>query len=230
MNTSTTVPTLALAFLATLANAHEGDYGLWTANGRVQTALANDVTGLLEDFGLRVFAAELVASGGGQTQDWSSDEPGIFIAPASLPDNTPVGFTILSNLRFWDGTGPVSITDAANPMQLQFGPESRSTPTDGSSVAGFTINYDADAPGGFDEHFDFLLPASPAGVYFLEMSFNLSGFQDSRSTWTVFNAGLSEDLHHQAIEFAETVLVPAPGAAALGVLSLGLLATRRRRG
>lgn len=226
MKTSTT-SVLVLAAASTLAIADGGDYGLWVANGKVQTAIGDHAEGDLENLGERVFAADLEAVLGG----WEAEEPGIFIPEALLPDNTAVGFRILSNLRYWDGNGAVSIGDAVDTMTLQFGPESRTTPNAVSIVDGFTINYDADAVGGFDEHFDFLLgDGAPTGVYFLEMSFTLSGFADSRSTWTVFNAGLSEEIHDQAVDYAANVLVPAPGSAAIGVLTLGMLSARRRRG
>ncbi|MFG0306954.1 MAG: hypothetical protein ACF8Q5_12160 [Phycisphaerales bacterium JB040] len=208
------------------ALADGGDYGLWTQNGKVQTAIGDHTDQVLFGFGERVFAADMLGS---VATGWEADEPGIFIPEASLPDNTAVGFNILGNLLYWDGTGPVSAVDASVAMTLRFGPESRVTPGDASTVAGFTINYDADAVGGFDEHYDYLLGAGAAeGIYFLQNSFTLSGFQESRSVWTVFNAGLTELEHDAAIEYAETVLVPAPGAA--GVLAMaGLIGARRRR-
>jgi|GEM_PF-2056067 len=208
------------------ALADGGDFGLWTSDGKVQTAVGDHTGQVLLNFGERVFAADMLGS---VATGWEAEEPGIFIPEASLPDNTQVGFNILGNLLYWDGTGPVSAVGASAAMTLRFGPESRVTPGDASTVAGFGINYDADAIGGFDEHYDHLLGAGAAeGIYFLQTSFTLTGFSDSDSVWTVFNAGLTELRHDEAIEYAETVLVPAPGGA--GVLALaGLIGARRRR-
>jgi len=217
---------MPLALASAIAAAHNGDYGLVVQGGKVVTGVADDVTGTIGDLGERVFGAELSLSGG----LWSASEPGIFIPAASLPDNTQVGFTIEAALRYWDGTGPVDFsTLASDPMTLAFGPESRQTPGADTDVAGFSILYDADAPGGFDEHLDFLVDgAAPAGIYLLQMRFQLSGFADSDSVWTVFNAGLDDTVHDAAIDYVEATYVPAP--ASLALLGVGaVLAPRRRR-
>lgn len=216
--------TVALA--GTVASAHEGDYGLLVQGGKVVTGIADDVTGAVTDLGTRVFGAELEDNG----TFWEAGEPGVFIPAASLPDNTQVSFIIEAALRYWDGTGPVNFsTIPAEQMTLGFGPETRLTPTSDTDVAGFSILYDADAPGGFDEHFDFLVPGSAsAGIYLLQMRFSLSGFEDSDSVWTVFNAGLDDTLHDAAIDYVGATYVPAPGASALLGFG-GVLAGRRRR-
>ncbi len=215
----------AIALAAGTATAHEGDYGLLVQGGQVITGIGDHAAGDIDDIGERVFAAELGDNG----TFWEAEEPGIFIVENSLPDNTTVSFTIEAALRYWDGTGPVNLSVAANPMTLEFGPNSVTTPAVDGDVSGFGINYDADQVGGFDEHFDFLIDNSaPTGIYVLQMRFSLSGFADSESTWTVFNAGLDEEFHEEAIEWVEANLVPAPGA--MGLLALGgLAATRRRR-
>lgn len=215
----------ALALAAGMAAAHEGDYGLLVQGGQVVTGIGDHDTGTIGDIGERAFAAEIDINGA----FWEAEEPGVFIPEASLPDNTQVSFTIEAALRYWDGTGPVNLSVAPDAMTLEFGPESRTTPAVDGDVSGFSITYDADAIGGFDEHFDFLMDSgAPAGIYVLQMRFGLSGFADSESTWTVFNAGLDEAAHEEAIEWVEANLVPAPGALALlGFGSLGL--ARRRR-
>jgi hypothetical protein len=179
----------------------------------------------ITNVGERVFAADLNAVVGG----WEAEEPGIFIEAGSLPDNTQVGFTITRAVRYWDGTGAVNFdTIASVPLSLEFGPNSVQTPGTDTEVNGFTIAYDADAPGGFDEHWDFLLAdPAPTGIYLLELRFSLSGFLDSDTTWTVLNAGLDEAVHDEAIEWAEAN-IPTPGALALLALG-GVTAGRRRR-
>ena len=216
----------ALGLACGAAVAHEGDYGLLVQGGQVVTGIGNHDTGVISEIGERVFGSELAVNGG----FWEAEEPGVFIPEASLPDNTEVSFTIEAALRYWDGVGPVNFDIVpTETMTIEFGPASVSTPASDTDVAGFGINYDADAVGGFDEHFDFLLDGSAsAGVYVLQMRFSLSGYADSASTWTVFNAGLDEELHDAAIDYVEASYVPAPsGIAALGIA--GVFASRRRR-
>ncbi len=205
---------------------HEGgDYGLTIIDGAVAVGIGDHDDGVINNIGERVFAADMSISG----PNWFADEPGIFIAEASLPDNTQVSFTLTQSLLYWDGTGPVSFSQAVNAMTLGFGPASASTSMDTSPVAGFSINYDADAVGGFDEHLDYTIDGSAAnGIYLLANTFSLSGAMDSEVIFTVFNAGLDEEIHDAAVEYAESVLVPAPSSAGLLALA-GLSAMTRRR-
>lgn len=216
---------LATSVIASLALADGGDYGLAIMDGAVAVGIGDHDAGTISNIGERVFAADMFISG----PNWFADEPGIFIEEASLPDNTQVGFTLTQSLMYWDGTGAVNFTQAANSMSLAFGPASVSTSLDNSVVAGFSINYDADTVGGFDEHMDYTMDGSAAnGIYLLSNTFSLSGAADSDVIFTLFNAGLDEVAHDAAIEYAEEVLVPAPGAAGLLALA-GLGAMTRRR-
>ncbi len=217
---------IASSACASLALADGGDYGLAIIDGVTSVGIGDHDAGIISDFGERVFGADMFISG----PNWFADEPGIFIAQGSLPDNTQVGFTLTQSLMYWDGTGEVNFSVAAQAMSLGFGPVSVSTALDGSPVAGFSLNYDADQIGGFDEHFDYTLDGSAAaGIYLLANTFSLTGAADSEVIYTVFNAGLDEGTHDIAIDYVENVIVPAPGGAAL--LALGGLgvATRRRR-
>lgn len=217
-----------LILSASAAQAHEGDYGLAIIDGQVAVGLGDHDSGTISEFGERVFGAELDISG----PNWFGDEPGIFIEEGSLADNTQVSFTLTGALLYWDGTGAINFTQAANAMALTFGPASVSTALDGSNVSGFSINYDADLVGGFDEHFDYTIDGSaPIGVYVLANTFSLSGAADSEVIYTVFNAGLDEDAHDAAIKYVDSVLVPAPGVLSmLGLAGVGLSVGSRRRG
>jgi len=219
-----TASMIALAVASAGALADGGDYGLAISDGQVVVGIGDHDAQAISGFGERVFLADMSLSG----PNWFADEPGIFIEEASLPDNTQVGFNIVGSLQYWDGTGPVSFAQAADTMTLQFGPESRTSSTDGSDVAGFDLTYDADQVGGFDEHYDYLIDGSAGnGIYLLTNTFTLSGAADSVTIFTLFNAGLTEELHDAAGEYAENVLVPAPASAAL--LGLGALGAARRR-
>lgn len=215
----------AAASLA-LAHGEDADYGLAIIDGSVAVGLGDHDTGTITEFGERVFAAEMALSG----SNWFADEPGIFIAENSLADNTQVSFTLTSALLYWDGTGSVNFSQAAHAMNLTFGPASVSTAFNNNPVAGFSINYDADQAGGFDEHFDYTVDAAAGnGIFVLANSFSLSGASDSEVIFTVFNAGLEEDLHEEAIEYVEHVFVPAPGAmGVLAIAGLGMVSRRRR--
>jgi hypothetical protein len=219
---------IAFGAAASLAFGHgeDADYGLAIMDGSVAVGLGDHDTGTITEFGERVFAAEMAISG----SNWFADEPGIFIAEGSLLDNTQVSFTLTSALLYWDGTGDVDFSQSANAMTLSFGPASVSTAFDNNPVAGFSINYDADQVGGFDEHFDYTIDASAgAGIYVLANTFSLTGAADSEVIFTVFNAGLEEDLHEEAIEYVEHVLVPAPGATGvLAIVGLGAMSRRRQ--
>jgi hypothetical protein len=211
---------------ASLALADGGDYGLAITNGVTNVGIGDHDEGTISDFGERVFGSDMFISG----SNWFADEPGIFIAEGSLPDNTQVSFTLTQSLMFWDGTGAVNFTQSADAMSLGFGPASVSTTFDNNPVSGFAINFDADQVGGFDEHLDYIIDGSASsGIYLLANTFSLSGAADSDIIFTVFNAGLDEDIHDSAIDYVESVLVPAPGAASVLLLSgFGVISRRRR--
>jgi hypothetical protein len=217
--------TIAISLCASFALADGGDYGLAIDGGNVAVGIGDHDSGTISDFGERVFGADMFISG----INWFADEPGIFIEEGSLADDTQVGFTLTNQLLYWDGTGAVSFGATANIMSLGFGPASVTTAADNSPVAGFSLNYDADQIGGFDEHFDYTIDASaPMGIYLLQNTFSLSGAGDSDVIFTVFNAGLDEGVHDAAIDYVENVLVPAPAGPALLTFG-GLAAARRRR-
>lgn len=221
----TRVSAVILTGVCGLGVAHEGDYGLLLDNGVVLTGIGDHGAQVINDIGERVFAAEMLPVG----SNWFADEPGIFIAANSMPDGVGVGFVLEAALRRWDGTGAVDFSSIpSQAMTLEFGPLSVTTAASDGDVAGFSIAYDATSPAGLDEHFDFLLDAAAGeGIYLLQMRFTVEGFTDSLSTWTVFNAGLGEDLHGAAIEYVESSFVPAPGAVVL--LAAGLVGVPRRR-
>lgn len=214
-----------LAACAGSVLADGGDYGLVIVDGVVTTGVGDHDDQVVTDIGERVFAADMALVG----PNWFADEPGIFVQAGSLPDGVGIGFVLEGAVRRWDGTGAVDFSAvSSSPMTLEFGPLSATTAMTDADVAGFSIAYDAGSPTGFDEHWDFLLDGSAgAGIYLLQLRFTIDGFQDSLSTWTVFNAGLDETAHDAAIDYVENVIVPAPGAALL-LAGAGLAGVRRR--
>ncbi|MFK7884250.1 MAG: hypothetical protein AB8F26_08745 [Phycisphaerales bacterium] len=218
---------IAVAGMAGVAFADGGDYGLLIQDGKVVTGVGDHDEQVIENIGERVFAADMSLVGA----NWVADEPGIFIEAGSMPDNSGIGFVIESPLMRWDGAGAVDFSSMSSaPITLEFGPNSATSSMFAGDVGGFDILYDADSPTGFDEHWDVLLDSSAgAGIYLMQLRFTVNGFEDSESTWTVFNAGFDEAIHDAAIDYVENVIVPAPGFMGLSACGV-LLLSRRRRG
>ena len=233
---------MALSGLAGWASAHIGDIGLALVNGRLATGKVEEAgTPPLEfvSLGERVFGADFTLSGG----EIYTDEPGFYGSSLSagsantIPASSSLNFRILGNLRAWDPTaGTFSAATPGERLRIEFfgGAASRLSPLDGSTVGGFSIPLGP--TGGFDEHWDFFLDPAPgqtapgAGIYLLSVELELDNVAGSRSEpiWLVFNNGLNEAEHDEAIEYVEANIVPTPGA--VGVLGLaGLFAARRRR-
>jgi hypothetical protein len=233
---------VALSGLAGMASAHIGDVGLALVNGRLATGIVEEAGTPPVEFvslGERVFGADFTLAGG----EVYTDEPGFYGSSLSaggentIPASSSLNFRILGNLRLWEpATSTFSAAAPGERLRIEFfgGAASRLSPLDGSTVGGFSIPLGP--TGGFDEHWDFFLDAAPgqtapgAGIYLLSVDIELDNVSGSRSEpiWLVFNNGLSEAEHDEAIEYVESNIVPTPGA--VGVLGLaGLFAARRRR-
>ncbi len=221
---------VALSLVAGAAQAHEGDVGLAISGGRIVTGIVEEIAPGVEVVtpGQRAFAGELADVGG----LIYSEDPGLFTTSGTFTANSSLAFTIHGQLRSWNGSdfGTVS----AERLLIEFGPDARLTPTTDSLVSGFAFN--VGPTGGFDEHYNFTLqdgvggnnPSS--GVYLLALSLSSSdaAIATSEPFYLVLNFGQDELVHDAAVEYVENVIVPAPGAA-VALLGLGLLASRRRR-
>lgn len=214
---------LSLAALAGVSQAHVGDIGLKVINGQIVTGKVEEIGGVDTVLpGERVFGGDFSEFIPGY-----SDEPGFFAADGEFAAGTGIGFTLYKALRVWNGS---DFSTVAGPtINIEFGPNSVTTPLTDGPLEGFT--FAVPASGGFDEHWDFILSDVDAtGIYLLEFELWSTDTSVARSerTWIVLNYGQSEADHDAAIEYAEENLVPAPGAVALlGVA--GLMASRRRR-
>ncbi|MEM7622275.1 MAG: hypothetical protein AAF235_03645 [Planctomycetota bacterium] len=207
-----------------------GDVGLLFQNGELVTALADDVDESFSNIGERVFGSELSFDG----TNWVGDDPGFFTnndtsrpnADGGIAVGSGITYETVAALQVWDGSSFVST--GSQLAQIQ-GLDTILTPGSDSTVAGYNYTYGG---GAFDEHPDYAILGG-SGIYLWQIEFLLSdpsgNFLDrSETLFLVFDAGVGDPSFDEALEYAEDVLVPTPGAAA--VLGLGgLMATRRRR-
>lgn len=215
---------------------HVGDVGVKFENGRIVTTIVEEDE--LRDGELgelqRVFDSDL---GTVEFGPFGNDEPGY--TSNVLPVGANIGFNIRGELKKWDGSTFVgSITET-----LQFGkflgtPGEITRDTSSGFVAGFDFAT-ADNVGFIDEHLSHVLRgantsrgfADPSdGIYLIEMELttDVDGILPSEPYYIVFNLNNDQSVQDAAIAYVETVIIPAPGAAALlGAVLIG--ATRRRR-
>lgn len=230
----------ATASTAALAGGEFGDVGLLIENGQLTTAIGDDEANTFSDVGFRVFGAELVPNLEG-TGLVGADDPGYLILDgtqgnsstnSNIANGATVTKTVTTSLRAWTGADFSGTT--TNVMEFDYLGNSTSTPGSDSNVDVFSANY---LGGAFDEHPEYFLigasdPGSPeAGIFLYEAFFTVTDGSGSFSTETlffVFSNGADDLEFEEAFEYAENVLVPAPGAAAL-LAGAGLLAARRRR-
>lgn len=195
--------------------------------------------------GERVFGAEIEHIG----TSFVTEDPG-FNAVTSpvgglpLPGSIPVSFTwkaftigsYTSNLYFWDGVGAVNFVPVSTGETLEASKAGGFSATiDGSAtdVTGFVIA-NTSPSGTLHKHLDFELfgdGGDPAeGIYLAAMAINVSGYASSEPLFLVFNNGLSESIHEDAIDYVRLNVVPEPSLVlGMGALPLAALARWRRR-
>lgn len=223
-----TAAMLAVAAAGAFAGSkeHHGDVVITVDDGRLMTATEHK--GKLEPE--RVFGGEL-----GKVIPGFGDEPGF--EAVSLPAFTRVGFDILDAARVWNGGDFDLLSSGTFTLELAPGvpgSPSATTPIVPGVVPGFVFGT-ADEEGGFHQHIGMMLNA-PAGegVYLLQLRLlspaDTSGIlAPSEPFWLVLSNGADEKAHDAAMEYVRSVIVPAPGAG-VGVLLVGVMGLRRRRG
>ena len=183
-------------------------------------------------------------------------DPG-FNAPAgALPAGSELRFTVPGaaqaslprTLSYWNGAGPVSLAavPGGESFRLNFGAASNLTIPGGNTAPldGFAVGTTS-AGGGIHRHLNSFLngpdgnstpgdgSVAADGIYVLPMRLAVTGSSvlPSDTFYLVFNNGLSEAAHDEAMEFVEANVVPEPATAGLAaVAGVGLLARRRRGG
>lgn len=240
MHRITAIAALTAAPSLALAGGELGDVGLVIDNGQLITAIGDDDANTFEDFGFRVFGAELQDNWEG-TGLVGIDDPGYLILDGTQANSSTnsnianlsvVDKTVTTSLRAWTGADFSGST--TNTMEFDYLGGTTSTPGADSNVDIFSAVYNG---GAFDEHPEYFLigdgvAGSPeSGVFLYEAFFTVTDSSGSLSTDTlffVFAYNASDADFDAAFEYAEDVLVPAPGALAI-LAGTGLLAARRRR-
>lgn len=212
--------------------AVESDAGVIISAGQLVTVAVSEAGDPLGP--ARVFASDFGTLAGFVF----TDEPGNQVAPGTLTGATRYTISIRAALRRWNGSDFSQIAHERFNAQDDGGTFSVfSPPTDPGALAPLPA-YDLPVrpDGGLHAHTsnylfaaDLVSPGS-TGIYLLELqqSTDLPGVAPSLPYYIVYNFGESEAAHQAALDFAENVLVPVPGAGVL-LLGLGLVSTRRRR-
>lgn len=166
---------------------------------------------------------------------------GIFPNDGLLPVNQTLTFSVLTNLQYWDGTGSVSF-DAA-PAGVDLGikrgsftlhvsgtGQSGVTPTLGGTAAAGRLHVHVESQLNFTDGTDLTLPNAPEGIYLVGLELALPGLTNSDPIYFLYNNGLDEEIHDEAINWVEANLVPEPSSLSLAAISLlGMAAFGRQR-
>jgi hypothetical protein len=241
-----------LAALACAASARSQHMDVLIA--RESSAIQRLVTGdtVTNGVGARVFGVDFGEEPG---FPHSAGDPGYNaianpIGGAALPGGTALGFNFkamtigssTSNLMYWNGQGstvqfaPVSAGYSFTATRFPPGAFATASVDGGSSdVAGFTIAT-TDSSGLFHRHLEFdlnLTGGDPApGIYLVAQEFTMAGMQSSDPVYLVFNLGMDETIHDNAVEWVQLNLAPIPepgGLLAAGALAIAAGAFRRMR-
>jgi len=149
-----------------------------------------------------------------------TDEPGFDSHPGLFPAGSSVGFNILDALKKWNGNGFDILdpnTDETLTVSFLFGSTFATCQTGAGFVEGFDIPVAGD--GSWHKHLGYTLNGvgnnNPNdGIYLLALEiYNTSSepnITSSNPFWIVFNLGMSEDDHHNAIHWVNENLSQLP--------------------
>jgi hypothetical protein len=225
------IPSIALAHF---------DVRPYVSAGQIITGGHDDAAGIDEPV-VRVFGYDF---GEDPADPFFAQDPGFNAeAGSGLPAGSQLRFNVLSSLLYWNGSGAVSlIAPPTESMTFSFGANNRTISGGSGPQSGFSLQT-VGSDGSVHRHLNAFLngsdgnavPASvdgveaPAGVYALalELASSDAAIASSAPFYLVFNNGLSEEQHDQAIDFIASSIVPEPGLVA--VAGLAPLLRRRRR-
>jgi hypothetical protein len=167
---------------------------------------------------------------------------GVYPNNGLLPANFTLGFDVVTNLQYWAGTGGVSFGPAPADVSLGLARgsfevfvdalgQSGTVPTVGSTGATGRLHVHMQSTLNFQGSFDPGDPNAPDGVYLMGLSLKLpgSGLANSDPIYVVYNNGLSEEVHDEAIDWVQTHLVPEPSTWMLALTGCAAVLARRRK-
>ncbi|MEX2114575.1 MAG: PEP-CTERM sorting domain-containing protein [Pirellulales bacterium] len=232
-----------------VALAHE-DVVPYELNGRIVTGGHDDVLATDNvtqqvfgyDFGEDPFDPYFIGDPGFNNGAFAI---GVYPNNGLLPANTTLGFDVVTNLQYWDGAGGVSF--AAAPVDVSLGlargsfevlvdglGQTGTVPTIGSTAAAGRVHVHLESTLNYQGTFDPAVPNAPDGVYLVGLTLKLpgSGVADSDPIYLVYNNGLTEEIHDEAIDWVQANLVPEPSTwllATVGGCAAMIARLRKRR-
>lgn len=149
-----------------------------------------------------------------------TDEPGFDSNAGAFPTGSSIGFNILDALKKWNGNGFDILdpnTEETLTISFLFGSTFATCETGAGFVEGFDVPVAAD--GSWHKHLGYTLNSVDnndpnSGIYLLALElYNTSSepnITSSNPFWIVFNLGIPEDDHHEAIHWVEENLYQLP--------------------
>jgi hypothetical protein len=170
---------------------------------------------------------------------------GLYPNDGLLPANFTLGFDVVTNLQYWDGVGGASFVPAPADVSLGLARgsfeilvdavgQTGTAPTIASTGATGRVHQHLESTLNYLGSFSPTAPNAPDGVYLVGLTLTLpgSGLADSDPIYLVYNNGLDEQIHDEAIDWVQAQLVPEPSTwllAALGGSAAAIARLRRRR-
>lgn len=167
---------------------------------------------------------------------------GVYPNNGLLPANLTLGFDVVTNLSYWDGAGGVSFGPAPADVSLGLARgsfevlvdalgQTGTVPTIGSTGASGRVHVHLESSLYFQDSIDLGDPNAPNGVYLVGLSLKLpgSGLASSDPIYLVYNNGLSEEVHDEAIDWVQGHLVPEPSTWILALTGSTTMIARLRK-
>jgi hypothetical protein len=217
---------VSVFFAATAAKAQHADIRPYVDGGQIKTKGYVDLSST-EIPGLRVFGYDFGEFD--PPDQFFATDPGFSAAPGSgLPAGSQLSFNIPDaanfdlpgNLSYWDGVGELSLASWSLPAGVRLRLNFVGSNVVVGDVAGFQTGFvlqTVQIGGGVHRHLNAYLNDGiahpPAGIYLLplELASSDAAIQKSLPFFVVYNNGLSEESHDEAIDWVQENLIAIPG-------------------